>query len=78
VRNEGNDKKIFLLSGFELVSNRIKISNMTLDAFDLFPSNSLQTSVNISSPAFTELQLGVHYSFTISTANYGGYSRLIA
>jgi len=50
-----NDKKIVLLSRFELVSNRIQISNMTLAEFDLFPSNGLQISVNISSPAPTGL-----------------------
>lgn len=76
MRDVGNDKKIVLLSGFEMVSNKIQISNMTLLAFDFFPSNNLQISVNISSPASTGLQLYVHYSFTISTANYSGYSRM--
>jgi hypothetical protein len=55
MRDVGNDKKIVLLSGFELVSNRIQISNMTLAAFDVSSSNSLQISMNISSPASTGL-----------------------
>ena len=76
MRDVGKDKKIVLLSGFELVSNRIQISNTTLPAFDLFHSNSLQISVNISSPVSTGHQLDVHYSFTISTGNYSGYSRM--
>jgi len=55
MRDVGNDKKIVLLSGFELVSNRIQISNMTLAAFDVSSSNSLQISMNISSPVSTGL-----------------------
>lgn len=74
MRAVGKDKKIVLLSGFQLVSNRIQIRTMTLPAFDLFPSNSSQISVNISSPASTGHQLDVHFSFTTSTANYSGYS----
>jgi hypothetical protein len=72
----GNDKKIVLLLGFEQVAYRMQISNMTLAAFDLFPSDCLQTSVNICSPAPTRLQLDVNYSFTVSTANYSVYSRM--
>jgi len=76
MRDVGNDKKIVLLSGFELISNRIKISNMTLAGFNLFPSNTLQISVNIFSPASAGIQLDVHYSFTICIANYSGYWRM--
>ena len=76
MRDEGDDKKIVLLSGFEMVSNRIQICNMKPAAFNLFLSNNLQIPVNISSPASTGLQLDVHYGLTISTANYSGYSRM--
>jgi hypothetical protein len=55
MRDVGNDKKIVLLSGFELVSNRIQISNITIAAFDVSSSNSLQISINISSRASTGL-----------------------